>query len=175
MKSEPGESLICCQHTGNFGTIDLTTGKTTRLLSDITAAHGMLYDPFTGDLILGGGDHIRQYDLTSKQFISDLVVPGDQFDQGTVDGNGHLFWADNHGRVFFMDYSNTGMVADPNNFVSNEIFKDHLDDIAPLIGSGGTNQIPEPSVLSLIGLAFGALALLSGSSDRRPRRSTVAV
>jgi hypothetical protein len=91
--------------TGNFGTVNLTTGVTTRLLTGVVAAHGMVYDPLTGNLILGGGDEISQIDPTSPTVIkSTLTLPGNVFDQGAVDGKGHIFWADNGGKFFFEDY-----------------------------------------------------------------------
>jgi streptogramin lyase len=49
---------------GNFGAIDLTTYVTTRLLSNIPAAHGMAYDPFSGTFILFGSTHITQVTAT---------------------------------------------------------------------------------------------------------------
>lgn len=147
---------------GNFGTIDLGTGVMTRLLSNIPAAHGMVYDPFTNSLILGGSNHISQVSLATNTIIHDLVVTGDNFDQGAVDGSGHLFWADNNGRLFFLDYSTTGDVSSATNFVSNNFFKGSLDDIAPLIGAGGTitPSIPEPQTYALMLAGLGALSLV---------------
>ena len=145
---------------GNFGTIDLTSGVTTRLLANVPAAHGMVYDPFSGDLILGGSNHITQIDPLTNAIVSDLLVAaGDNFDQGAVDGKGHIFWADNGGRFFFMDYSTTSLVGSVDNFVSNDPFKAFLDDIAPLIGAGGTGEVPEPTTIALLGLAFAGLSL----------------
>lgn len=151
---------------GNFGAIDLTTGVTTRLLTGVAAAHGMVYDPFGDDLILGGSNHITQYDLTTNAIISDLIVPFDTFDQGAVDGKGHIFWADNGGRFFFLDYTTTSLVGSASNFVSNDFFKGSLDDIAPLIGAGGTNQTPEPGTFALLGLALGALGFTRARKSR---------
>ena len=147
---------------GNFGTIDLSTGVTTRLLTNVPAAHGMVYDPFTDTLILGGDSHITQVSLATNTIIHDLTVTGDTFDQGAVDGKGHLFWADNNGRFFFLDYSTTGDVGSANNFVSNAFFKSALDDIAPLIGAGGTitPPVPEPETYALMLAGLAALSVL---------------
>jgi hypothetical protein len=158
---------------GNFGTIDLGTGVTTRLLSNLPAAHGIQYDPFTGNLILGGSDEIAQIDpLNPTVILSSRLFPGNTFDQGAVDGLGHIFWADNNGRFFFMDYSTTGLVGNANNFVSNNFFKNSLDDIAPLIGEGGTKQlVPEPSTLLLLASGFAALGC--GASRRLRRKQSL--
>jgi hypothetical protein len=147
---------------GDVGRLDLTTGIATPVLTGVPAAHGMVFDPFSGDLILGGSNHITQIDPTTLTIVSDIsFAAGDNFDQGAVDGKGHIFWADNNGRVLFMDYSTTGLVGNAANFVSNEFFKSALDDIAPLIGAGGTgNEAPEPAALALLGLALGFASLV---------------
>ena len=156
---------------GNFGTINLSTGVTTRLLTNVPAAHGMVYDPFTDSLILGGSSHISQVSLTTLTVVHDLTVSGDTFDQGAVDGKGHLFWADNNGKFFFMDYSTTGDVGSASNFVSNAFFKSALDDIAPLIGAGGTitTPVPEPETYALM---LAGLAALGFVGKRRKARAS---
>ena len=150
---------------GNFGSIDLATGVTTRFLSNVAAAHGMVYDPFSGSLVLGGNDHITQINPTTHAIVHDLVVTGNTFDQGAVDGNGHLFWADNGGRFLFLDYSTTGDVSSSSNFLSDAFFKGSLDDVAPLIGAGGTlNPVPEPETYALM---LAGLSMLGWVGRRR--------
>jgi hypothetical protein len=152
----------------HFGTINLSTGATTDILNQNNGNpgkgllwHGMEYDPFTGDIILVGGDELEQYDPLTGNIVSTLTLAsGEAFDQGAVDGQGHLFWADNNGKMLFMDYSTTDLIGNPNNFVSNNFFKDQLDDFAPLIGAGGSNNIPEPTSPAVLGVGlFGLRAL----------------
>jgi len=142
---------------GDVGRIDLTTGIATIVRSGIPAAHGMVFDPFSGSLVLGGSNHITQLDPITLSTVSDFAIDSDNFDQGAVDGLGHIYWADNNGRLFFMDYSTSMLVGDANNFVSNNFFKGALDDIAPLIGAGGTGQVPEPATLALLCIALAGM------------------
>lgn len=153
---------------GDFGTINLATGVTTALLTNVPYAHGMVYDPFTGDLILAGGDTIAQVS-TSGTVLSTLALnSGQELDQGAVTGNGQLYWADNTGNLVFIDYANTGFIGASTDFVSNNFFISSLDDIAPLVGSGGTN-VPEPATLGLLGFGVTALAALRRRAQLRSR------
>ena len=140
--------------TGSFGTIDLVTGVTTNKISSIKA-HGMTLDPFTGDLILFGGDTINQIDPTNPTVVkSSKTVAGVNFDQGTVDGLGHIFIADNGGKLVFLDYSGTNLVGSGSNFLSQPFLASSLDDLAPMVGPGS-----EPPVGGTI-LPIDASALL---------------
>lgn len=132
---------------GNFGTIDLQTGQETRLLSGKAYAHGMVYDPATNDLILTGtardnlGQNVSQIGQinptlsTSEMEVSVRTVdlPGngylDTFDLPWTDGQGHVFAAANDGNLTFVDYSKTGLVGDPTNFVQTVYVDSYLDDI----------------------------------------------
>ena len=148
--------------TGSFGTVNLVTGDTTQLFGGVDAAHGILFDPFTGDLILVGDSEIRQYDPVGGVFVAELDVAGNQFDQAAADGKGHLFVASNDSDLFFIDYSGTSDLDAVGNFstlVSG--FKADLDDVAPLSGPGSQEQpIPEPASMLLFGLGgLGAIGL----------------
>jgi hypothetical protein len=145
---------------GDFGTINLATGVTTALLTNVPYAHGMVYDPFTGDLILAGGDMLAQVSTAGVVQSTLTLTSGQELDQGAVTGNGQLYWADNTGKLVFVDYANTGNIGSANDFVSNNFFISSLDDIAPLVGSGGTNNVPEPATLGLLGFGVAALAAL---------------
>ena len=85
------------------------------------------------------------------------------FDQGTVDGEGHLFAASNTGHLLFVDYSDSVLVGDSENFATIPFLHVALDDVAPLVGPGTT--IPEPSGIVLSLLALGGLL-----SVRRARK-----
>jgi hypothetical protein len=120
------------------------------------AAHGLAYDSFTGDLFLMGDSTITQFDPITGTIVGQRVFAGLNFDQGTVDGKGHLFVADNGGNLLFMDYGLTGDIDDLSNPVVIRFLASALDDVAPLSGPG--SRVPEPGTLALLGL--GAIAAI---------------
>ena len=124
---------------GNFGQIDLTTFTTHRLLSGVPAAHGISFDPYTGDFILVGSSQVVQFDPSTNTVVSTLNAGVDgiiQLDQGSTDGKGHLFVADNYGKLLFVDYSTSKHVGDPSNFIATPFLANSLDDVAPLSSLG---------------------------------------
>lgn len=146
---------------GNFGTIDLTTYTTTRTMASVDAAHGMSFDAYTGKLVLFGSSHISQIALSDLTTLySDFVSVGENFDQGSVDGKGHIFAASNFGNLLFMDYGASGKVGDVTNFSAKTFLAAALDDIAPLSGAG--SQVPEPETLFLLPLGLVGLFLARG-------------
>lgn len=129
---------------GDFGTITIGATYTTTLISaNVPAAHGGTYDPFSNTVILFGAGHITQFNVATGAQVSDLTIPNVQFDQGTVDGMGHLYVADNTGgNLFFLDYSTSVLkeVGDVTNFQSLQFLANQLDDIGPLVGMGTTEE-----------------------------------
>ena len=130
------------------GTLLAPTATTTQLAIGVPA-HGGVHDPFSGglgDIILFGDDKISQWDLGTSAFIgtADLSADGaTQLDQGTADGFGHLFVADNvSGDLFLIDYKTTANVF-TNDFIGSFFMDTDVDDVAPLVGMGMT---PEPEV-----------------------------
>jgi len=149
--------------TGHVGMLDTTTGVTTCFKSGgvcivYNGVHGGVYDPFTKDLIVFGYNQINQINpsngaLIASETVAALNPSNGNFDQGAVDGFGHLFisWAANNGDIYFEDYSG-GTIGTSNfnaitngganicvgvctGFVSGNAFNT-VDDLAPIVGPG---------------------------------------
>jgi hypothetical protein len=153
---------------GNIGFLDLTTDTTTRVASGVPAAHGGTYDPFTNTIIMFGDGHITQFNPTTLAVVSDLSLGGGTFDQGTVDGNGHVFVANNDGNLTFLDISKSGLVGSPD-FMTTQFLAGSLDDVAPLSGAGSSTT-PEPGSLALLGSAGLILGVYRRSRRVRSMR-----
>lgn len=138
---------------GSFGYLSIVGGvaTTTQIASGVPAAHGGVFDAFSNSIILFGDGHISQYSLTGV-LLDDLVLGGN-FDQGTVDGMGHIFAANNDGTMTFIDYSASSLIGGAGNFMSTQFLALYLDDIAPLVGAGSTD-VPEPASIALFGLGL---------------------
>jgi hypothetical protein len=142
---------------GTFGRLDLSTMIASPLLLNLPAAHGMTFDPYTGDLVLFGANHVTQIDPTTGAIIHDATLSASEtFDQGTSDGKGHLFIASNSGDLLFLDITTGKNVAAPD-FSSTQFLMTALDDVAPLSG-GGSQTVPDAGstalllLLSVVGL-----------------------
>jgi hypothetical protein len=152
---------------GDFGTVVFNntshTATLTRLQTGL-AAHGLSFDPFTGDVIVNSANTIQQLDAAGN-VLSTVTGPG-PFDQAAVDGRGHLFVASNSGFLQFVDYDATHLIGAAGNFAAAPFLASSLDDIAPLSGAG-SQQVPEPSTLLLLGASLSGL----GSIAWRRRRT----
>jgi WD40 repeat protein len=158
---------------GTVGLFDLATDKTTQLLPELQASHGVQYDPFTGLWTMFGGGAVATMDPnagTNAQIaasVKQLVTSVPDFDQGSVDGFGHALIAGSNG-ITFIDYRKSGDITNPDRIIFTSGFN-NIDDVAPLVGLGSNPfAVPEPSSLSL--LAFGAFSLLSYARFRRAKK-----
>lgn len=162
---------------GNIGLLDLTTGFTHRLLSDTVGAHGVMFDRYTSSYFVIGGDSILQLPSSDpSEVISELTVPGMQFDQGAVTGEGIAFMASNTGYLVMIDYSSTGRIGDTADVARTVFLAKHLDDVAPLAGPGArpaprpTSGLRRAGESSLAAGAFlGVLAVMGAARGSRRR------
>ena len=122
---------------GTFGQINLATFTTKRSLESQPGMHGMAFDSYTGDLVTFGANRILQIDPKTRKIVSQLQVQGaSSLDQGTVNGHGYIYVADNNGQLVFVDYSRSRKVGDTKNVVITTPLDSGLDDVAPVSGPG---------------------------------------
>lgn len=164
---------------GHFGTVNLSTGVT-QCIQDVTggchdfqAAHGGAYDPYTGDMIIFGSSEVTQIATTPTPLSLTNVVGNyaasvsSNLDQGSADGFGHLFIADNSGQLFFEDYAASSNVGSPT-YATAPFLISNLDDLAPIVGPGSSTGVPQfpLGIAVLIGLSIPLLVGIRASKLR---------
>ena len=151
---------------GDFGTVTFSgTTATLKRLNFNLWAHGMVFDSFTGDMIVNSGNVVEQVDANGN-VLSTYTGPGGdtEYDQPAIDGLGHLFVASNDGNMTFIDYAASGLIGA--NIYNTSVFVNaFLDDITPTVLTN-TTDVPEPA--SALVMGAGLLAL------RRLRKSRAA-
>lgn len=166
----PGQAMYTSSGYNGNGSVwmlDTTTGTATELITNAPYAHGITYDPYSGDFILAGSNEIAEVStsgtLVSVWQAADLggSLPN-VFDQVSVDGKGHLFAAANNGDLYFIDYSaHPQDLAAGTNYVQHQHLVNNLDDIV--------NSLPEVPFAGFLPLLLvPAIAILRRRS-RRPR------
>ena len=124
---------------GAFGTINLSTGQETQLMTNQPWAHGMVYDPYSGTLIASGMNEVAQIDPQTNTVIGMQTItlnPADAggnsyfatFDQPWVDGHGQVFVSANNGQLAFIDYAATRRLAAPT-YMTTVYLSSWLDDV----------------------------------------------
>jgi hypothetical protein len=142
---------------GNVGTIDLSTFTTTRLDSNVHAAHGMVYDPYTGLMTMFGNGYTATLDPSTHALLESPGSFAGDFDQGAVDGEGHAFVA-GAGGITFIDYATSHDITHPDYYMYTGGFGS-IDDVAPLVGLGSqTGAAPVPPTAMLLATGIMSLA-----------------
>ncbi len=116
--------------TGNFGSIDMATFTTTRLLA-ATFADTVHYDRFSRSLILAGTGHAIQLNPAAPATpisMRDDTGAGENYLMLRPDGRGHLFGTRYGGgdRLVLVDYSATGLIGDPSSIIVSAPIMDGL-------------------------------------------------
>jgi len=121
---------------GNFGSIDMSTFTTTRLLAS-TYATGLHYDAFSRSLILAALGHATQFDPAAPTVplsSRDDSAAGENYLSLRPDGVGHLFGTRSGGsggnpaggRLVLIDYSASGLIGDASTIVVSAPIVDGL-------------------------------------------------
>jgi hypothetical protein len=101
--------------SGNFGRVDMTTFVTQRLLSNARAT-GVIYDGFSGHLIVAGVGRAKQIAPANPSVVlssRDDSVAGENYLMLQADGRGHLFGTrfGPAARLVMIDYSASGLIG----------------------------------------------------------------
>ncbi|RIK81385.1 MAG: hypothetical protein DCC68_08760 [Planctomycetota bacterium] len=126
----------------------------------------MAYDPFSDSFITMGDNAISRFSSTGVLLETITFAVGTDFDQGTVDGLGHIFAANNGGDLFLIDYSATGTLSAASTIFDRRFLANALDDLAPKVGPGSIDSIPEPVSMG-IWCVLAGIAVFGGLSRRR--------
>lgn len=146
---------------GNFGTIDisnLSNIQTTRLYTGLLPAHGMVYDGYTNRMTMFGAGAVATVDSTTGGGLLQRTGITCDFDQGSVDGQGHAFIA-GCDQLTFIDYRASGDITNPLNPTIILSGYEKIDDLAPLSGAGSQGSVPEPGTVVLLAGGLAVLAL----------------
>lgn len=130
---------------GHFGVLDPAIMGTTRVIAGTPAARALVFDGYTGHLLMMGGGKITQIrvDLLSggsamEVSEADVGALGVDIVAGGADGRGRLVAMGSDGRAVVMDYRASRLVGWAGNDIATVVIDPAggITDMAPLSGPG---------------------------------------
>jgi len=141
---------------GNLGILNTSTYVTTNLFSNLPYAQDAVFDPYTGLIILFGGQEIDTFNPITQTLGTPTPLPGgacgvNTFTAGAVDGAGNALIV-GCGEMEYVSFSSTGSVLSVQQVASPTGAKD-----VALVDAPAPTPEPSTAAFILIGLAFTAV------------------
>jgi hypothetical protein len=140
---------------GQFGTITFGEGAgELKIIPGLFPSHAVIFDPFSNTIIMASGPVVDQFDPQADAVVSSILIPGEQFEQPSVDGNGCLFVVSNTGDLLGVDYDSAAghLINGPGALHATTFLAGDLGGVVvqPTVA-------PEPNSLALVGAGLLAL------------------
>jgi hypothetical protein len=180
LSANPGNALYTSSNAGGNGVVgtitiaggpEAPTSAVTSSPVSLPASHGMVYDPFSDSFVTMGDDEISRFSPAGSLLETlSFAGQGITFDQGTVDGLGHIFAASNSGSLVLVDYTDGTLAASTSD---TQFLANALDDIAPRVGPGSRSVPDGGSTAGITLMALAGLVIAKMAEQRRASRIAV--